>query len=1040
MDQVRFRARQPLVMRLSTLSGGAGSIPSPAVADDGSADRMELTAYLLALAENPVLREAVHVASGSLSGSLDELAAGRELTLKKLTGMAISLTRYALRMRTRATPFGLFAGVTTVDIGTGAGTAADDAGSVAKSVGLDGQWLHETVAGWLRNPLTRRRVDVVTNNLAVVRDARLSLSWPVTGAPLSPDESAPRRETSVRVTPFVTWVLRKASVPVPYASLLHTAVREFGDYSEDEIDRVLTQLTLSGFLVTSLTPLKTGGDYWERVTETVVGDDEGAFRQLSGPWSEFERAAPGEGRPAWDRAMARLRDISPEVTPQLRVDAGVARRLTVPPAVVREVEDYASSMWRIAPEAEPRPHLREYADRFKDRYGAGASVPLAEVVDPHRGLGYPRGYRGADWHGDAVTPTATTGRRVLLGELVQEALHAERREITLTDALIDELSDKTSVDAPLPSMELCLQVLSPSAEHLRDGDYRLLTPPLTGAWLAGASTARFGDLLRTGGDLCSLVESGAAPGSITAEVVFAPRVARALNVVQTPTGLLPYEIPLGTYADSREAHVIDWRDLLVTAAPSGLELIWARTGQRVVPVVAHMLELESGAPDLARLLNEIRLSQVKPWYAWRWAGLETLPVLPRVTRGRTIVSPMRWRPNRHMRDDSRTWAEWNAALDTWRDRYGVPNEIRVMYRDQAQCLDLDDAWHRKLFRHELRRGEVAVFEDLTEGGRQLGWSDGHNNELVVPLIADTGVAAPARPATPRSLGSARKAFHFPGGDWLYAKFFAVPESQDQLVAHHIPRLVREVAPHIDSWFYLRFNDPQPHIRLRMRGEPSDLAAHVLPALERHARELKESGAIASVQLDTYEPETQRYGGPDAIAHAEEVFSLDSRSAAAQVARRLRDGRDSIPDEVLAAMNYAMFLESLGPWDWTSWVARTLRLLPDHAWFRQHRRLAIDLVAPGRAVDRTAEAVRVPGLRDLWTQSPAVRTYGSLLGVDAAADGMSVTGDALLAVLHMQHNRLIGINRTKETRSYAVLRGVALAHQEKIRRGLIPSRT
>lgn len=141
------------------------------MASDGSAERTQLVAYLLELAKDPVLREAVHVASESLSRSLDELESGRELTLKKLNSLAISFTRYALRMETRSTPFGLFAGVTIPTVAAIA--AMDEGGAAGKSVGLDGQWLDETVSLWLSKPEIRRRLQVTANNLATVHDGRV---------------------------------------------------------------------------------------------------------------------------------------------------------------------------------------------------------------------------------------------------------------------------------------------------------------------------------------------------------------------------------------------------------------------------------------------------------------------------------------------------------------------------------------------------------------------------------------------------------------------------------------------------------------------------------------------------------------------------------------------------------------------------------------------------------------------------------------------------------------------------------------------------
>lgn len=140
------------------------------------------------------------------------------------------------------------------------------------------------------------------------------------------------------------------------------------------------------------------------------------------------------------------------------------------------------------------------------------------------------------------------------------------------------------------------------------------------------------------------------------------------------------------------------------------------------------------------------------------------------------------------------------------------------------------------------------------------------------------------------------------------------------------------------------------------------------------------------------------------------------------------------------MNYAVFLESLGLWNWPSWVVRKFQLQPQHKFFQQHRRISTGLVVPGRAAEQLAEVIGLPGLQALWMDSPSAGVYGAIVGVnDADPDRTPLAEDTILSVLHMQHNRLIGINKEKEKRSYAVLRGVALAHTERMKRGIVSPR-
>jgi len=73
-------------------------------------------------------------------------------------------------------------------------------------------------------------------------------------------------------------------------------------------------------------------------------------------------------------------------------------------------------------------------------------------------------------------------------------------------------------------------------------------------------------------------------------------------------------------------------------------------------------------------------------------------------------------------------------------------------------------------------------------------------------------------------------------------------------------VLREIAPTIrgaleagdaSRWFFIRYADPDSHLRLRFAGDPARLAGSLLPALERALSPLIASGAIRKVMLDTY---------------------------------------------------------------------------------------------------------------------------------------------------------------------------------------------
>ena len=93
---------------------------------------------------------------------------------------------------------------------------------------------------------------------------------------------------------------------------------------------------------------------------------------------------------------------------------------------------------------------------------------------------------------------------------------------------------------------------------------------------------------------------------------------------------------------------------------------------------------------------------------------------------------------------------------------------------------------------------------------------------------------------------------------------------------------------IDRFFYVRYADRGPHLRLRLHGLPENLDGVVRPALlELATTDWPTPEAITSGQQPSseevlrwvpYEPEFDRYGGGQATRLAEECFWISSRIA------------------------------------------------------------------------------------------------------------------------------------------------------------------
>ncbi len=152
------------------------------------------------------------------------------------------------------------------------------------------------------------------------------------------------------------------------------------------------------------------------------------------------------------------------------------------------------------------------------------------------------------------------------------------------------------------------------------------------------------------------------------------------------------------------------------------------------------------------------------------------------------------------------------------------------------------------------------------------------HELILPFVRTHGAGPRLLPQTPPVRTAVRRVFP-PGCEWLYAKLYTGTATADQVLREVVRPLTE--APQrsgaVDRWFFIRYGDPDWHLRLRFHGDPKRPRLEVLHALEAAVVPLLADGRLWRVQLDTYEREVERYGGGEGVRLAERLFHADSEA-------------------------------------------------------------------------------------------------------------------------------------------------------------------
>ncbi|MCC6129846.1 MAG: lantibiotic dehydratase [Acidobacteria bacterium] len=595
-------------------------------------------------------------------------------------------------------------------------------------------------------------------------------------------------------------------------------------------------------------------------------------------------AAPGRYR----ELVALLRDLpaKPELARLFQVDlmkTGV--NVSLGKAVAEEVRRGIEVLHRLStPRNSPLPAFREaFTERYEER-----EIPLVEALDEERGIGFPAfqdedaaqapllvGIRFPKAHDDSVS---WGPREALLLRKVGQALARDEDEMLLDDAALEILTNRERL--PLPSVFGALvRLVASSDEELDRGNFRI---HLESA--GGPSGATFlGRFCHGDQDLCRLVEEhlkaekALEPDALLAEVVHLPD-GRTGNVISRPL-FHDYEIPFLGSSGAPLERQIPVSDLLISVRGGEIQLRSKRHGQRILPRLTTAHNYARYGLSLYRFLCALQAQTTTAGLAWRWGPLSSLPFLPRVRYGRTVLAPAQWNVETSELKElgKRLDGRGFDALRRWRREHRIPRFVMFGTTHEIP-VDFDSVLSAEAFLSLVRNGEPVELREMLPGPEELcarGPEGRYVHELLIPFVGQSSAASrPLQPSPER----ARRTF-LPGSEWLYAKFYGGNVTLDQALVKTIGPFAASVVASgtADSWFFVRYADPRPHLQIRFRGDSARLRESILPDLNRMAEGLASRGQIWRMQIDTYEREIERYGGVEGVEIAERFFHFDSET-------------------------------------------------------------------------------------------------------------------------------------------------------------------
>ncbi|BBN83225.1 lantibiotic dehydratase [Pseudoalteromonas sp. A25] len=834
----------------------------------------------------PGVLEALYLASPSLLERIEQWRTKPDS--KQGKKVAHALIKYMIRMCSRPTPFGLFSGVHTGQISEQTVLVGGDHTQDGRSTRLDMFYLSALKEHFVKHASRSDSLKYKPNSshYFVAQQCRYIEAY------LS-DDNMQYRLSAVESDEYFKFALDSAGSGLSFNALVKVFCEQYPQAEREEVEAYIQDLIDEGVLQADI-PLPLTGDSpdfallksLQAISEHETADHLAtALAQVE----QLDKQKTGETTP-YKQILSHLERLPVKVQENKLFQSDVYRHFEHCQLSEMEIGRLKKQLELIAglSTESTTTAMNDFMAQFNARF-EGQFVPLDVILDDESGIGIsdetgydapliaglPLGKQPAQ--SGQSTPTVSVLESVIDEAISLPENRAKDCIVLKSKELKGKVTNKGAIKKFPSSFAAMLSVFEDDSKN----------PIIKFNGCYGPSSA---NLL---GRFCHLSESlkeqvidelakeqAHSPDVIFAEVVHMPE-GRPGNVIARPH-LREYEIVFMADSSLDDEYQIPLSDLHVWVESQQVKLWSKRLNKQVVP------RLSSAHNYTARSLSAYKFLCMLQHQSGRAPNFQ-MPsstarsaFVPRIMLDNLILNEKTWRIEREQLEAVCKKGQFDTdKLNALMSKYQLDTQVSYAMGDNVLQIDLTNPEMFAILLSETKGSPRVELKEVLSQHYQSRVVDaqGHhyNNELIVPLFnanaakhthfADDPIANITAAPIKRRFSA--------GSQWLSLKIYSGNSLVEQLLSEQLQPLIEQHSALYDKWFFIRYGDPDWHLRLRFFGEPHVLCGQLLPILNQLLDPMIESGELHKVELMTYEREVERYGGPQSMALVESLFMYDS---------------------------------------------------------------------------------------------------------------------------------------------------------------------
>lgn len=767
-----------------------------------------------------------------------------------------SLAKYCLRMATRCTPFGVFAGVALLPWGGRSSIVYANTSKIITR--LDIKVLEKLLEKLVQSTSFLAQLKYLPNNSIYKLNKQLRYVEPLAqgGYQLS----------TIQKNSLVTRILSYAKGGKSLIELENFLLND--GYSQADAHDFICGLVENNLIISSLSPSPSGQSLQEKIYHILLKNIDAGFgkyieifekvAQLNVPTKSSVHDYRSIDKNIEDVLSEKMEascfhcDLGMSLTEGAALDTNLKQQLFTVIELLAKRQNIAQSE-----------KLTQFAEKYTERYG-DQELSLAFALDAELGLGYPinsNNESAALLDGlelgakDGPIQIEPNDGKIL--KLLAACQHTQQLEISLLDVWPEEQPIK-NIRLP-PSFNIFFRLLAQDKIYI---DH-------IGGASALSALARFAPLDdRLHQQLKQIVqhEERQNPAVIFAEILHLPNdhTGNVLQHEQFRAYEIPYLSPSYTKADKQLAI----SDIYVSVKAGQIFLKSKKLNKYIIPRLSNAHNYNRKALPLYQFLCDLQHQNITSKLSFSWGkAAEFFKFLPRVVYKNTIVHAATWQLA------STDWAallNHTQNIEAFLQSHHLPESFLLVQDDNELPIDTSNPMMVEIFKDLLKNESRIVLKEAFEYTESVHDLHGlkYANQFVAPILNFQEVySAPAIP---------KEKANFEAKDWLYLKIYTGTKSADEILLRVIAPLIKlgKKEGLVDRWFFIRYADPDHHLRLRLHIQGAENQAKLMAFFHSVSLNFSKQKIIWRIQTDQYQPEWYRYSIAG-MEPTERLFQIDS---------------------------------------------------------------------------------------------------------------------------------------------------------------------